>query len=344
MSNKNITNIEDIEDIKDIKEINRINMINNQEKLPLTRRNYKDTVFRMVFSKPEDLLSLYNAVNGTDYTNVADLEINTLENAIYMSMKNDISFIFDFELNIYEHQSTKNCNIPLRNLFYVSHLLEKTVKGEALYSSRPVSIPTPKFVVFYNGIDNGVSEVSEYRLSSLYQKQEVEPELELVVKVLNINAEMNYTIKEHCKKLKDYCTYVEKIREYKRDMSTGKAVENAIDYCIANDILKDFLRDQRAEVTYMSIFEFNEEEMEKYRRAEKEVARAEGLEEGREEGRAEGRAEGREEGIQEGFRQSHELVIKNLIQMEFSVEKISDIVGMTPDEIKEYIDLIPMGK
>ncbi|MBE5935357.1 MAG: hypothetical protein E7262_06155 [Lachnospiraceae bacterium] len=134
---------------------------------------------------------------------------------------------------------------------------------------------------------------------------------------MNINAEMNYTIKEHCKKLKDYCTYVEKIREYKRDMSIGEAVENAIDYCISNDILKDFLRDQRAEVTYMSIFEFNEEEeMEKYKRAEREV--------GREEERA--------------------LIIKNLLKKEYAIEEISDIVGISQDEIKEYVDLEIIGE
>ncbi|RKJ62927.1 hypothetical protein [Roseburia sp. 1XD42-69] len=62
--------------------------------------NYKDTVFRMVFKDKENLLSLYNAVNGTDYKNPEELEITTLENAIYMNMKNDLSCVMNFFLNL----------------------------------------------------------------------------------------------------------------------------------------------------------------------------------------------------------------------------------------------------
>ena len=75
-------------------------------------RNYKDTVFRMLFSDKKNLLSLYNAVNSRDYTNPDDLEIVTLENAIYMGMKNDLAFIIDTNLYLYEHQSTYNPNMP----------------------------------------------------------------------------------------------------------------------------------------------------------------------------------------------------------------------------------------
>lgn len=63
------------------------------------QRNYKDTVFRMLFNDKENLLSLYNALNRTKYTDTDGLEITTLENAVYMNYKNDISFVFDFSLN-----------------------------------------------------------------------------------------------------------------------------------------------------------------------------------------------------------------------------------------------------
>ena len=116
-------------------------------------RKYKDTLFRALFSERKHLLSLYNAVNGTDYTNEDDLEVNTLDNVIYMKMKNDISFLFGFSLNLYEHQSSVNPNMPLRDLFYVADLLQKIVKDKNLYSSCLVGIPTPKFVMFYNGTD-----------------------------------------------------------------------------------------------------------------------------------------------------------------------------------------------
>ena len=114
-------------------------------------RCYRDRLFRMVFREKKNLLSLYNAVNGTHYTNEEDLEINTLENAIYMNMKNDISFVFDFYLNLYEHQSSFNPNMPLRNLFYLAKLLQGMVEEKRLYSSSIIKIPTPRFVVFYNG-------------------------------------------------------------------------------------------------------------------------------------------------------------------------------------------------
>lgn len=118
------------------------------------RRTYKDTVFRMLFSEKENLLSLYNAVNGTDYKHPEDLEINTLENAIYMNMKNDISFVCGFYLNLYEHQSTYNRNMPLRNLFYIARLLEKHIRKDSIYSSKLLRIPSPRFLVFYNGTEH----------------------------------------------------------------------------------------------------------------------------------------------------------------------------------------------
>lgn len=114
-------------------------------------RNYKDTMFRILFRDKDKLLSLYNAVNGTHYTDVENLRITTLENAIYMNMKNDLSFVFDFSLSIYEHQSTMNPNIPLRDLFYVSKVLQGLTKDEDLYGSKEVKVPTPRFIVFYNG-------------------------------------------------------------------------------------------------------------------------------------------------------------------------------------------------
>lgn len=101
--------------------------------MTVVKRNYKDTVFRMIFREKENLLSLYNAINGTNYDNADDLEVNTLENAIYMNMKNDISFVFDLYLNLYEHQASVNPNMPLRDLFYVSKVLQNTVKDQNLY-------------------------------------------------------------------------------------------------------------------------------------------------------------------------------------------------------------------
>ncbi|MBQ9608381.1 MAG: hypothetical protein IJV15_02935, partial [Lachnospiraceae bacterium] len=114
-------------------------------------RNYKDTVFRMIFNDRKELLSLYNAVNNTDYKNADELEIVTLENAVYLSMKNDVSCVLDMRLQIYEQQSSINPNMPLRDLMYISKQYEKLIVGKDIYSSKLIRLPSPKFIVFYNG-------------------------------------------------------------------------------------------------------------------------------------------------------------------------------------------------
>lgn len=239
------------------------------------QRNYKDTVFRMLFKEKENLLSLYNALNGTGYTNVDDLEITTLENAVYMNYKNDISFVFAHELLLYEHQSTFNPNMPLRNLFYVSSVLQGRISGDDLYSRRIVRIPAPKFIVFYNGTGSQ-PERQILRLSDVFEKKQEQPALELNVIVYNINLGRNSELLAACSLLKEYAQYVDQVRTLARELPFPKAVEKAVDYCIGNGILADFLRENRAEAIAMSIFEYDEE---KHMKNEREEGREEGREE-----------------------------------------------------------------
>ena len=125
-----------------------------EEKKPKARREYKDTVFRMLFSDEKNLLSLYNAVTGRSYEDAKELEIVTLDNAVYMGMKNDLAFLLDLHISLYEHQSTKNPNMPLRDLFYISLEYQKYVSDKSLYSSALLKIPAPVFIVFYNGAED----------------------------------------------------------------------------------------------------------------------------------------------------------------------------------------------
>ena len=236
-------------------------------------RNYKDTVFRMLFKNKENLLSLYNAVNGTTYTDTENLEITTLKDAVYMNYKNDVSFVFDFELNLYEHQSTINPNMPLRNLIYVTRVLQGFIRDQDIYSSRQIKLPTPKFVVFYNGTDEQ-PEKQTLRLSDAYEKQLEEVELELTVTVYNINYGHNQKLLEACQTLKEYAQYVAAVREYAKEMPLAEAVESAVDSCIRQGILADFLRKNRAEAIEMSIFEYDEE---KHLKSEREIWLAEGI-------------------------------------------------------------------
>ena len=250
--------------------------------------NFKDTVFRMLFREKENLLGLYNALNRTSYTDVSNLEITTLENAVYMNYKNDISFVFDFELLLYEHQSTYNPNMPLRDLFYVSRVLQRRIKDENLYSRRLVRIPTPKFVVFYNGTDFQ-PEQQVLRLSDAFEKKQNQPALELTVIVYNINLGHNQELLEACSLLKEYAQYVEQVRTYAKEMAFPEAVEQAVNHCIRNGILADFLSENRAEAIAVSIFEYDEEKHIRSERKEwREIGHAEGLEEGHKKGLAEG--------------------------------------------------------
>lgn len=236
------------------------------------QRNYKDTMFRMVFKEKENLLSLYNALNKTAYTDVGGLEVTTLENAVYMNYKNDISFVFDFELMLYEHQSTVNPNMPLRDLLYVTRVLQGRVKNEDLYSSALIKIPAPRFVVFYNGTDTQ-PEQKILTLSEAFEKSQEKPELELIVTVYNINRGYNPELMEACSVLKEYAQYVELVRLFAKEMSFSVAVEKAVDYCIGHGILADFLTKNRSEAIAMSIFEYNEEQ---HMKSERNIWRKEG--------------------------------------------------------------------
>ena len=179
---------------------------------PKANVKYKDTIFRMLFSEPEHLLSLYNAVTGKDYRDPDALNVVTLENAVYMGMKNDLAFVLEMGMYLYEHQSTYNPNIPLRDLFYIASEYQALADGKSLYSSGIQKIPTPKFLVFYNGLDHKVPDRMELRLSDAYENPVDEPELELKVTMLNINAGHNEELMNNCHVLWEYAEYVARVR------------------------------------------------------------------------------------------------------------------------------------
>lgn len=242
----------------------------NHEDTNLTaNRKYKDTMFRMIFKDKKELLSLYNAVNGSHHKNAEDLQIVTLKNAIYMTIKNDLAFLIDFHLYLYEHQSTYNPNLPLRSLFYIASEYRKLTDNRSIYSSAMVSIPAPKFIVFYNGIQK-LPETLLLKLSDSYYTTETDPQLELKVTILNINSGNNQHILDKCPTLKEYMLYIECIRKYLTipDMPLESAVEYAIQECIRKNILADFLLANRSEAVNMNIFEFDEREKQLLREAD----------------------------------------------------------------------------
>lgn len=232
----------------------------------IPNRTYKATIFAMLFEDKEHLLELYNAVSGKHYTNPEMLEINTLENAIYMAIRNDISFLIDARLSLYEHQSTYSPNLPLRFLLYISALYSSMTKDANLYGTKAIELPPPRFVIFYNGKDEQPDR-QILKLSDLYTINE-ECSLELEAVMLNVNSGHNKELMEMSHTLWEYAEYAARVREYTETMELEEAVERAIEECIQEGILKEFLEKNRAEAKNMSIFEYDQERHIKQEREE----------------------------------------------------------------------------
>ena len=229
----------------------------NNVSLPVNRI-YKDRLYKMIFNDKSELLKLYNAINGTHYDDPAMLTITTLDNAIYMTMENDLSFIIDMRLALYEQQSTVNPNLPLRFLMYITDIYSAYTKDMNIYGSKKVQIPLPSFVIFYNGVKSQPDR-TEFLLSELFHPTTDQPALELKAVMLNIYKGHNQELMNACHTLRDYSEYVARIRTYSAEMPLTDAVEKAITECIHENILRDFLLKNRAEAKAMSIYEYDEE-------------------------------------------------------------------------------------
>lgn len=277
-------------------------------------RKYKDSLFCLIFGDEENkknILSLYNALNNTDYTNVDDLEITTIEDAVYIKMKNDVSFLINSYLSLWEHQSTYNPNMPIRGLMYYGNLYNSYIneRGLNIYSSSLVKLPTPQYVVFYNGNKERES-VEKLRLSEAFTRECIKGEFEWTATMLNLNIGKNDALLSKCKALSDYMTLINKIKYYKRETTNIKeAIELAVNECIEEDIMANFLRKHRGDVMSTCLTEFNEE-----------VYKKGLLEEGREEERSS--------------------IVKKLYRHNMSCEKIAEMLEMPEEEIRRIIESI----
>ncbi|MGN0338990.1 MAG: hypothetical protein ACI4D0_00690 [Lachnospira sp.] len=292
--------------------------MNNKETVPV---RFKDNVFCMLFREKKNLLEMYNALNDTDYTNVDDLAVTTLQGGVYMKYKNDASFVFGQDLYMFEQQASRNLNMPLRFLHYVSDVYREMYPNSELHRRTMLKIPVPHFVTFYNGRDGMKDEEMVLKLSDMFMESkdsarknkadcgmsddvsddsvsvvgtEFEPELELKVRVININPNCgeeadNGTpadsqsrkvpeILKKCHTLRDYMTFVNKVNEkkYSKNKDIRTAVTEAVDECIANGILSDFFTEHRDEVIDVSVYDYDEE-------GRMRVEREEGREEGHQE-------------------------------------------------------------
>ncbi len=250
-------------------------------------RNYKDRLFCKIFGREKRkkyALELYNAINGSDYSRIEDLEIITLEDAVYIKMKNDVAYLINGTIAVYEHQSTVNLNMPIRGFMYFGELYSRILKGEKsrIYNRSLVKIPTPQYIVLYNGTDD-YPEYSKLKLSDAFISPVDDHDYEFTAKVYNINCGRNKKLLDSCKPLWGYSFLIDRIRTNGRTMPVEDAVDEAVRYCIANGILVDVLEEERSAVMLEMLTYFDEKG---YEEGLREEAREEGRKEGREEERA----------------------------------------------------------
>lgn len=261
----------------------------------MSNREYRSDVFSMLMEYPEYALDIYKALGGDKDATASMVEIKTLEKGISLSVRNDAAFIIDTDINLYEHQSTYNPNMPLRSLVYLVEILKPLLKEKDLYGRRLIKIPKPKFVVFYNGAENRPG-IEVQKLSDAYGNAGgASDSIELICTVYNINPEKNEELIKSSYVLAGYMTFVNKIRELKDfDIDNELIVEEAVDYCIKEHILDTFFIDRKAEVIKQMTLDMTFEAREK-------IFRKEEYEDGFNDGRAEGSSEAYIKLVKEGI-------------------------------------------
>jgi predicted transposase/invertase (TIGR01784 family) len=253
-------------------------------------RKFKDSVFTLLFSEKSNLLELYNAISGKNYPESTEIKIITLSNALFMEKINDICFVIDGKLVVLvEHQSSINENMCLRMLIYIAREYEKITNSRDLYREKMIKIPTPEFIVLYNGKDE-FPDYKEMKLSDSFEIKNDTCFLELVAKVYNINKGRNADIANRSPVLSGYEEFIAEIKSNLDSMNLAEAIRAAIKTCLSKNILLYFLREHGSEVENMLFTEWNWDDA-------LAVAREEAREEGRDEGIVEGIGIGEERGV-----------------------------------------------
>ena len=224
---------------------------------------YKDRLFILIFgSEKKNIISLYNALNGSNYPEDADVEVTTIGNALYMGMKNDVSFVLDSRMSLFEQQSTLNPNMPLRGLIYFGWLYSAYTMGKDknIYGRKLIKIPTPQYYVLYNGKEDAPARF-EQRLSDAFAKGSPEGKFEWTATCINLNRGMNDDLLDQCRPLGEYMYLINCIRDNEAaGMKLPEAVDAAVVHCIERGIMRDFLVKHRSEVMEVVFTEFDQQD------------------------------------------------------------------------------------
>ena len=282
-------------------------------------REHKDTLFRKIFGTEEHkkyLLSLYNAVNQSEYTNEDDLQLITLDDVLFVSMKNDVAFLFDCEMHLYEHQSTINPNMPLRGFMYMAKLWQNWIQKNQknIYTKKLIKLPTPHYTVFYNGTEN-TEDTYELYLSDAFEKTQKNGKYEWTAQVYNINIGKNKVLMEQCKALREYANFIYMVRvHFKETKDEMIAVKKALEEAIEQNYLDGYFQKEKEEVFMTTLFEVKQDIYENDLR-----------EEGRIEGRLEGRLEERKE------------IIFAMYKSGIPMKQIASIIKVDIEELEDIL-------
>lgn len=278
------------------------------------KRSYKDGVFRQLFNDKEKLIELYNALSGRSYSKDTEIEIVTLEDALFGDIKNDLSFIMDNRFIVMiEHQATVNPNMPLRMLSYAAREYERRGLTKKVYSKRRIEIPTPELYMLYNGAEDQPI-MQELKLSDAYIAKCGKISLEARVMVINVNYDKGADILKRCKTLNEYSMFIHMIREKQQEKGLQKAVEESVRECMRKGILTEFLERNGGDIVSLVRIELTREECEAIREED-------------------GYVRGLEDGLNEGRIEEQLKIARNMKALGAETAFISKASGLTKEEV-----------
>ena len=293
-----------------------------------TNRNYKDSVFVDLFAHDvtakENFISLYNALHGTNLeVETTDVQPVMLEKVLYMKYYNDIAMLIDGKIVILiEHQSTINQNMPFRFLEYIARIYEKITTKDEKFGRKLVKLPVPEFYVFYNGKDDYPTE-SVMKLSDAFMQlgdnSELKNQLEISVKVININVDKENPILKRCEALKEYSEFIEQVR-FNIENAVPEPFTTAIKEAIKKGFLSDYLNRKSTEVQNMLLAEYDYD-------TDIAVQRKEAFEDGI--------SIGRNEGISLGAHQKAIETAKSMLRKKLSINIVAECTGLSVEEIEK---------
>ena len=302
--------------------------VQTQKQEQEVKRTYKDSVFVTIFHEKAKLIELYNALFDTNYDESAPIDIVTIKDVLFRTLKNDVAFVLGGRFVVLvEHQSSINENMPLRDLMYISTVLKRMIDTTRLYREKRLMIPRPEFIVFYNGTKD-FPAYQELRLSDSFlgeKQKDEEDALQLIVKVYNINTEKNSEILGRCETLRQYSRFVEIMRSYKEDSEmTNDVIVEVLNRCKKEGVLTEFMDKYGTEIVEMLFKELTREE-------DLEISRLDGYEEGFNSGERAGFSKGERAGAE----QKQCEIAKSLRESGIPIDVIAKNTGLSEKEIAE---------